>query len=454
LRRVAIELARSGSTVYFSKSTSRIDATVVLGFLRSAGKRRVHLVVDDAARQIKPIKRITAEAPPQTQLTWLVADRPHVLGPLLEDLAHLKPTFVDMAPLSVGECHDIVDKLKMFGYLGKLAGRSRSEQIQEFMIRSKKQLLVAMKEATAGRGFDVIISDEFNTLADDNTKLAYVIACLAFVHGAPVRRRHLLACLDGTDIDRALVISVHLQEVLVKWREADDLLSPRHRVIAQQVVREAAPVWIRREALTRFLSQISGDLTASSIARRSPEYIAYRGLINSDNMLQLFGEDPEMIREIYEEMRPFYGHDYLFYLQYGKAELFFDNFEIAENFLQQSIGMKGAGNFQAEHHLGVLHLKRAYWQEDQGLAIHDAAKGEEILRGQLKDRGHNQAYACAALVTHKLKYLSRWGAGNLSTELEELFDLAKKGLELNPFDDAIKEAYEKAQRAYLMQAVN
>src|SRR5262249_26651672 len=57
-----------------------------------------------------------------------------------------------------------------------------------------------MKEATWGKGFDVILTHEFNTLSGENARLAYLIACIAYMHGAAVRRRHVIASIGGTDV--------------------------------------------------------------------------------------------------------------------------------------------------------------------------------------------------------------------------------------------------------------
>ena len=78
--------------------------------------------------------------------------------------------------------------------------------------------------------------------------------------------------------------------------------------------------------MSTFLSQISGDVTPYNISRRTPEYIAYRGIINFDSMFDLFGEDYEVIGGIYGELREYYSQDFLFWLQFGRAEVHFDHF--------------------------------------------------------------------------------------------------------------------------------
>ena len=201
------------------------------------------------------------------------------------------------------------------------------------------------------------------------------------------------------------------------------------------------------------LSQISGDVTPRNITKRTPEYRAYRGVINFDNMRDLFGEDYEVIGGIYNELKDFYGHDFLFWLQFGRAEVHFDHFEVAENYLTQSLAIRDVGNFQARHNLGVLFLKRARFDENAATADGDMKRGEELLREQIAERGEIDAYPYAALITHKYRYLKARGSPKLAEEIENLANLAAIGIKKHPLEEAMQEAYQEIKHAYLMRAV-
>ncbi len=454
LKRVAVELSRAGHSVYFMKSPERLNRGPISNLLNSTEAKRTFFFFDEAAIQIDMLEAL-ARQNPDWRVTFVLADRPHVILPRIVGLTHPRPAVVDMPPLSKGDSESIINKLAEFGRLGKLQGIPRNDQLREFLSRSKKQLLVAMKEATLGKGFDVILANEFFSLASDGARLVYTITCLAYMHGAPVRRRHLLACLDGTDLDKATILANHLQGVVIPWREGSDFLSPRHRVIAQQVATESSPLDVRKEAVTSILIQLSPDITPHNISQRTPEYIAYRGLINLDNMIQLFGEDYDTISEAYEDVKAYYADQFLFWLQFGRAELYFDHFPLAENYLNQSLGIRTAakGNFQALHHIAVLFLKRALVNDDLVKAREDINRGSEILVEQIRERGHLDTYPYEALCTHKLKWLIKSQGPHMKDDLESLLEVARAGHERHPFDDRMREAYQKVYRAYLMLAV-
>lgn len=452
-RRLAFELARAGRIAYFSKMAQKLDQDAILSVLKALGDRHIYVFLDDARSHVEAVNDLIRNLSSEANITFVLADRPHILIPRLQRAKALKPIMIEMPPLIRADCERIILKLEEFGFPGALRGKSREQQLREFLGRSRKQLLVAMKEATSGHGFDVIIEDEYRTLASDNARLAYAIACLAYMHGAPVRRRHLLACLDGTDVEKANTLEADLSGVVIRWGGNEDFVSPRHRVIADQVSTGAAALEVKQEAIKRFLTQISAEVTPQNIQRRTSEFIAYRGIINFDNMQQLFGDNYDVIEEIYDQLKDYYGTDYLFWLQYGRAEVYFDNFSTAQNYLTQSINIRGKGNFQAKHNMGVLFLKRARFQVNASLAAADAAKGEEILREQIRERGDEDSYGYSALVTHKLRYFRKYPPPRLSQELEELKDLAQLGLQKFPFSDAMKDAHQEVLRAYLMTAV-
>jgi len=453
LRRIAFELANGGKNVYFCKAERIIDKQPVVDFVESLGERHVYMFLDDAIIQLEVVDEILLALRREANVTFVLADRPHVVYSRMRRLRAAKPELLEMPPLERADCERIIGKLDQFGMLGDLQAKPLHQQLRQFLGRSRKQLLVAMKEATAGRGFDVILDNEFRSLSSENARLAYTIACLAYMHGAPVHRRHLLASMGGTDLEKASILSHELKEVIVPWNGREELLCPRHRVIANQVATETAPPGIRAVAVLTLLSRISGDVTPYNISRRTPEYIAYRGIVNFDSMFDLFGEDYEVIGGIYSELRDYYSQDFLFWLQFGRAEVHFDHFTAAENYLNQSLAIRDVGNFQARHNLAVLYLKRARYDENLATADADARRGEEALHELIIERGEIDAYPYAALVAHKYRYLVAHSSPRFNEEVEGLVDIAQTGIRRHPMDDAMQEAYQEIMRAYLMIAV-
>lgn len=451
LRRAAYELTRSGHAVYFSKAQYRIDLKPLIGFAHTLGSQRAYVFIDDAVLHLETLNALLSEIP-TVNLVFVVADQSHLLNPRIAALKLAPKQIVSMPHLDQADCEAILDALHRHGLLGVLTGRSREDQVREFLIRSRKQLLVAMKEATSGRGFDIIIAQEYGTLASESARLAYSVACLAYMHGAAVRRRHVTSCLDGSDYEKALVLRTQLTDVLLPWRESEEFLSPRHRVIARQVVADTAPRGMIRDAIVRFVIAIAADITPQNITKRTPEYLAFRGILNFDNMHMMFGDAYDLIDGVYTELKPYCDGNFLYWLQRGRLEVHFDRFDTAQNFLDASLSIRES--VQTWHYLGVLQLKKAFAEPSEGVASDLAARGEDILRRQIQDRGRNDPYPYAALVEHKLRYLDRHRGPRHNAHVKELYELARQGVERHPFDNAVKAAHQQAYRQYLMLSVD
>lgn len=449
LRRVAYELARNGQSVYFAKAQQKLDLKPLFELSERMGDQQAFVFVDDGDQHLKGINDAISGLPNQN-VTFVLADQSHLLQPRLGELK-APPSIIEAMPkLNEEDCEAILDKLDQFGLLGVLAGQPRPEQLNAFLVLSRKQLLVAMKEATSGKGFDVIIAQEYGSLASDSAKLAYVVACLVHNHGPAVRRRHLIACLDGNDFERASVMKSQLTDVVVpKYDGDDEFLIPRHRVIARQVVTESAPRALVKEALIRVIRVLGPDITPQNISRRTNEYQAFRGLLQFDQMRRLFGDAYELIDSIYTAVKPYCDGNFLYWLQRGRLEVHFDQFETAQTYLDASLAIKE--NYQAWHYIGVLKLKRAVAATTEGVARQLAEEGEDILRRQMRERPEDP-YPKAALVEHKLRFLSAHPGSRVVDETQDLFSLAQEARDKHPYDDAVKDAYDQAYRAYVMMA--
>jgi hypothetical protein len=115
--------------------------------------------------------------------------------------------------------------------------------------------------------------------------------------------------------------------------------------------------------------------------------------------------------------------------------------------------LRKTGNYQAEHHLGMLFLKRACHSNNYGAALEDAARSEEILKREIALRGMEDSYPYGALIVHKLRFLERWLPDGYQTQIDELYQLAKEALTRHPLDEQIKESHDAVYREYLLRAV-
>jgi len=451
LKRVAQQLAAKGKTVFFAKHEQRIDFQGIIDLARDPDRPVVYAFIDNCHFHAGSISAFRTDLL-GSRVCLVLCDRSNTYFSRGKVIHALHPVEHKMGDLQLEDVRSIIDKLDQHGFLGELKAKSRSQQEHAFMESASRQLLVAMREATSGKGFSVIVADEYESLAPEARRL-YLTACLAVSQGAPgVQKRHLLPCLGPTSISTAWILDNLLRGVLIPANKAGTLLKPRHRLIAQWVAAEVASADEKAECIQRLLVQVSPDITPNEIRNRAHAYLVYRGLINSDALHQILNGDSQSILALYDEVRSCYDSDFLFWLQFGMAHIKAGNLDIAENFLNQSLNIRPSSH-QTQHHMGILYLMQAIESDQPGAVADRADEGIKLLAQQISSRGHEDSYPYVA----HLQYVTKWflHAGDLipPRDWEGLRQVARQAKSDYPFDEMVLEAAANVERQYLLRAV-
>src|SRR5271165_3451444 len=96
--------------------------------------------------------------------------------PILSALVH--STECAIPDLSSSDIDNIIDLLERRMLLGRLANMTKEKQREVFLGYAHNQILVAMRRATLGSGFDDIIKNEFLTTEPLEAKMIYLCASL------------------------------------------------------------------------------------------------------------------------------------------------------------------------------------------------------------------------------------------------------------------------------------
>jgi hypothetical protein len=166
-----------------------------------------------------------------------------------------------LEPLSDPEIDRLLDCLSRHGELNKLEHLSRELQVAAIKEKHGKQLLVAMREATEGRGFDAILEDEYRGIADDLSQRLYLIVCCFYQHGAYVRDS-LLAQLLELPVTEMYSRTASPTEGVVFYELADPKTGnyaarARHRTIADVVWRRCGEAGFRERTIQMSLSALN-----------------------------------------------------------------------------------------------------------------------------------------------------------------------------------------------------
>ncbi len=104
-----------------------------------------------------------------------------------------------LEPLSDAEIYRLLDYLEKNSVLNALENLSKDMRFSAIKTVHKKELLIAMREATEGRSFDAIIEDEYRGINDPLARRLYSIVCCFYQQGVYVRN-DLLSRLLGIPI--------------------------------------------------------------------------------------------------------------------------------------------------------------------------------------------------------------------------------------------------------------
>lgn len=187
-----------------------------------------------------------------------------VLGARLNEWrqARLRITGIEfqIEPLSDPEIERLIDCLSASHSLGVLAELDRP--MQRAVIREKhgKELLVAMREATAGMSFAAIIEDEYRRIPDQSQKKLYAAVCGFYRLRSYARDQVIADVLECNLAD--IYRDVEAVEGVVRWETIDEALGiqaarARHHVISQIVWERAVPPLEKQDILLAALSALN-----------------------------------------------------------------------------------------------------------------------------------------------------------------------------------------------------
>jgi len=197
-----------------------------------------------------------------------------------------------------------------------------------FEEKADKQLLVAMREATEGADFDVIIRDEYENVPSELGRKTYLTICSLHRLGVPIRAG-LLKRLSGVSFeDFKEKLLQPCERVIVD--EYDDsqqiyLYRSRHPYIAEVVCKYALsePAKVA-ETYIEILSKM--DIGYSS------DLSTFRELVRADQIIDSMPSIHHR-RVFYDQALALAGRDAFVYQQYGIMEMRHGDLDKAEGYL-------------------------------------------------------------------------------------------------------------------------
>jgi hypothetical protein len=449
-KRVSALAASEGFGVYFAEKEGRPVPQEVTGYLKFLDRRAL-LVFDEATDDLRLIRDLVVQCEdlrvkPVMFLTARTNDLA-VKRYLLQGIG--KPDELRVPDLSDSDIHAILVTLEQQGLLGQLRGLGYDQRVQVFKHKAKKQILVAMREATRGRGFDEIIEEEFKTIVPEEAQLLYLIAAIPSMHHYTIKRGDLIAAMELSPSETSSLIEENLSGVLIEYENDAQRLQIRHPLIAEHVVVEAAPRVFLAEAYVRYLELVAHDLPPVRERRRSRLFRIYRDVINHRELHSVFLGQRDLCRGIYESMRCHFMEDGHYWLQYGSYELEYGDLDFAENYLLQAEALMPAHPWVATA-IGYLLMRKAIEGQSLMAAMELVAQGLQKLRGQILRIGLEDPYPYHVLGSQMLAFIKRWcPVRDQAAELRKLHMEVSEGCKRHPLDGQLRVLVDDIKRTEL-----
>ena len=457
LRRLGIHLAQAGRLVFLTNSESLPAPYLVRRYLDSLPEKAV-LLFDNAEIALGAIPTLAKELRSCTHPPALVVasrtndfDRIWSRGSAKLTIKEIEvPKSLDRS-----EIQNIISILEQHGLLGQLQGMTPPQRIQEFEGKASKQILVAMREATSGDGFNTIIKGEFESLVPNESKHLYLCAALATDAGYRLSKPEFVACARVPPSEALHLLARNLRDVVVSSGPGDDLLLLRHRLIAEHVIGHVVERTQLRIAYVSLLRALAPVVKGRQF--RSRVFGLYRSLINHQQLYRRFENEIDEARAIYEALKSSFRSEAQFWLQYGSLELEGDGGELslAENYLGQARSLD-AGNAYILNTWGHLRLRQSREASNRGEAETLLREGSTILEERMAETQYQDAYAVHIYCSQRLRWARVWHYNDpsaMTDELQHLRQTIQEGVRSSPRRRRLKQLRDVIVRQDLMRVV-
>jgi GTPase SAR1 family protein len=454
VRRVALSLVAEGYPIFFSNSED-LPKTQELTTALDLFSRRAILVLDNADLALRWLALIYSELnklerPPviviaaRTNRFDRHSDALQQQTEIREmTIPHLVATEID-ALLAVLEMHNL---------LGRLRGMTLDQRRAEFEVRAQKQILVAMKEATEGPGFNEIIANEFEEITPQEAKILYLCAAIPTASGFRISRQQLLGCAEAPPSLALDLMARNLKDIIIPQSDQPDWLRVRHPLIAEHILDVVAPRGLLREAYIRLLKVLANDLG------RQPDthpriFKMYRKIVNHSGIYNRFLKNIADARAIFDSIQNWFRSDPHFWLQFGSLELEYGELAFAGNYIHQAESLAPNDDFIVTTK-GHLVLKRAVNAVGLAEAMTLWAEGQEIILNQISRRGKFDAHPYHIFGSQTLAMVNRWitDRDEKKDRLYRAQTIVGDGVKLHPRNRDLKQLLADITRSYLSLAI-
>ena len=456
LMRTALYFCAQGFQCYYTQSEELIKWEDFISAIKVIDKDLI-IFIDNADHSLGWLAGLIENfGDIDRKLTFILASRTNKYEKFAGNLLQVsKVKEIDTPNLSDTDIEKIIQKLSDEDLLGKLRGKNNQQRFSEFKDRARKQILIAMREATQGKDFDEILKGEYNEIEPYEARKIYLCIALASAEHFKLSRQQIVA----TAIDRYSAILTYLDRNLKgpisQPYEGSNIYECRHPVIAEFIINDIAERSHLKDAYICILSVLAHDM-GNNPDFGNRIYRLYRRLINHLSIFHHFQKNIKHARDIYESVRNYIGDDFHFWLQYGSLELSFGELDYAANYLAQAESLRPYDKFILTA-IGHLYYRQSLVADSLHSASRLRQDGKDYILDQINSRPDFSAHPFHIFGSQEMRYAQKWYAKDDFDEckniLQNASEVVKSGLRLHRRNPELIQLEDDIKRALLSLAI-
>lgn len=357
LHRIAWDAAHDYDKLclYLNASYGVIN-TVALQQLIVSCKERIYLFVEDAPNRIRELELLTnAIGKHGKYLTVVSSARINEWNMTCENLSSYVTDEYELKYLSHKDINSLLKLLEKHGALGNLSQLNMEDRRKAFVERAGRQLLVALHEATLGKSFEEIITDEYNNIKPTQAQSIYLTICVLNRFDVAIRAG-LISRIHGVTfeefMEKFFMPLERIVESVYNPIIGDYLYRTRHAHIAEIIFED-----ILRDPEGKYHEYLK-CLRQLNLSYET-DRLAFTHMIRGKALLDIF-PDHSMVKEIYKFAEENAGQDQYLLHQMGIYEMNRRNGNLrkAEELLSKALE-ESPDNSTVLHSIAECYLKRA-----------------------------------------------------------------------------------------------
>jgi tetratricopeptide (TPR) repeat protein len=394
-----------------------------LEFAASLGLERPFFIVDNAAdvapSVIGGIRHLRDAGMPAC---FLLGERTNEWRQSSRRLSAHEYALDALSDLEIQRLLTLLESQDALGVLKDLDPGLRFAAIKE---KHEKQLLVAMREATEGRGFDAIIEDEYRGIQDEFCRLLYSAVCCFYRLRLLPRVEVVSEMLDCSVVEMYEGLTPALDGVVI-WNRIDetrgiDVARARHHSIAEIV-------WERVVDEAEKTQMTLAGMGALNLAHHV-DAKAFEAFVRNDRSVDAIGSFESKLRFFETAMRKDPHNAYVLQ-HYARMLLREEKPELALAQIERAIEMNPTLRV-LRHTKGIILRHIALTAESAEIARRRLAQSEQSFRESFGP-GRRDSYTYQAIAELYLGWAKRAGGSEAIDYIGKAEETIGEGLKVVP----------------------